>query len=75
VALEAAPVNAETIFSLVVASIPVVGVAAGLLVVYVPIWRKSRLHRKLDLEFEMHRELWEEELRGMGNERSPEPPA
>lgn len=64
----------EAVFSLVVASIPVAGVAAGLLVVYVPIWRKRSRLRKLDEVFEENRERWEAELRGMGNERSQEPP-
>lgn len=65
----------EALFSLAVASIPVVGVAAGLAVVYVPIWRKKSRLRKLDQTFEQHRYVWEEELRGMGDQRSQEPPA
>lgn len=60
------------LFGLAVASIPVVGVAAGLAVVYVPIWRKRRALRKLDEMFEADREWWEEQFRGVGDERPSE---
>ena len=64
--------NADAWFSLIVASIPVLGTIVAVLVVYTPKWHRSYYLRKLDQMFEADRQWWEEQLRDLGNKRPKE---
>lgn len=65
----------EAAAALLLASLPFIGVGVSLSWVYGPRLRRRRRLRKLDESFEQHRWIWEDELRGMGDQRSPESPA
>jgi hypothetical protein len=62
----------EAVVALILASLPVIGAAVALLLVYLPKWERRRALRKLDEMFEADREWWEEQFRGVGDERPPE---
>lgn len=67
--------TADAWFSLVIASLPVAGVVIAGGIYWIPRWRRNRWKRRLDEMFKADEEWWEDQLRGLGNEQPPKPPA